>query len=85
VNDLKALEEVSSGLGLELPSLAYIVGAIIFSIIGYGVYRYGKKTSRAYHKWTGVLLMLYPYVVQQTWLMYTVGVALCVALYWLPD
>ncbi|MDB5884605.1 MAG: hypothetical protein JWR74_776, partial [Polaromonas sp.] len=31
--------------------------------------------------WTGVALMLYPYAVPQTWLLWTVGVALCAWLY----
>jgi hypothetical protein len=29
----------------------------------------------------GIALMLYPYVVSQTWLMYVVGVALCAGVY----
>jgi hypothetical protein len=32
-------------------------------------------------KWIGVALMLYPYVVSETWVLYGVGVSLCVALY----
>jgi hypothetical protein len=85
MNDLKTLEAMSAGMGLEIPSLAYIAGVLLFSIIGYGVYRYGKKSERSWHKWTGVALMLYPYVVHQTWLMYVVGAGMCVALYFLPE
>jgi hypothetical protein len=29
----------------------------------------------------GVALMLYPYVISETWLLYLVGAALCAALY----
>ena len=32
-------------LGFTMPTPAYLVGVIIFSIIGYAAYRYGKKTS----------------------------------------
>ena len=85
MNDIKALETVATGMGLQLPSLPYILGALLFGLIGFGVYRYGKKTSRKYHKWIGIALMLYPYAVQETWLMYVVGTALCVALYFVPD
>ncbi len=74
---LAILEE----LGITLPSRAYWIGALVFSIIGYGGYRYGKKASLRTTKWIGIALMLYPYVVWETWLMYTVGAALCIGLY----
>jgi len=77
MNDLKALES----FGFTLPSPAYLVGAILFGIIGYAAYRYGKKTSLGYPKWIGVALMLYPYAISQTWLLYVVGCGLCIGLY----
>ena len=73
MNELKALES----LGLALPSPAYIVGAILFGIIGYLAYRRGKKADRPVLTWTGVALMLYPYAVPQTWLLWTIGLGLC--------
>jgi hypothetical protein len=36
-------------------------------------------------KWIGVALMLYPYIVPDTWLMYVVGMALCGACYYYRD
>jgi hypothetical protein len=69
-------------MGITLPSRAYLIGAGLFSIIGYAGYRYGKKTSLRGTKWIGIALMLYPYVIWETWLMYTVGVGLCVGLYY---
>ncbi len=77
MDDLKALES----LGFTLPSPAYIAGVVLFSIIGYAAYRYGKKASLPNLKWIGVALMLYPYVVDATWLLYAVGGGLCFALY----
>ncbi len=68
-------------LGFTLPSTAYIVGAIVFGCIGFVAYRYGKRMSIPAPKWIGVALMLYPYAIAQTWLLYAVGVALCGALY----
>jgi hypothetical protein len=68
-------------LGFTLPSPAYIFGAILFGLLGYAAYRYGKKTDRPRTKWLGVTLMLYPYVVPQTWLMYLIGAALCAGVY----
>jgi hypothetical protein len=77
------MDELNSlqSMGLTLPGPAYIAGAILFSIIGYAAYRYGKKQSRAGPKWIGIALMLYSYVTPETWMMYSAGAALCVALY----
>lgn len=77
MNDLNSL----NSLGLALPSPAYIFGAIIFGLIGFAAYRYGKKTSLTYPKWLGVALMLYPYAISDTWFLYLVGGGLCGALY----
>jgi len=73
MNELKQLET----LGLVLPSAAYIFGAILFGIIGYVAFRRGRKTSSAALIWTGLALMLYPYAVSQTWMLWVLGVALC--------
>lgn len=68
-------------MGLSLPSPAYLLGAIIFGIIGYAAYRYGKKAELPYPKWIGVALMLFPYAISRTSWLYLVGGGLCVALY----
>jgi hypothetical protein len=68
-------------MGITLPSRAYLIGALLFSIVGYAGYRYGKKNSLRATKWIGVALMLYPYIVWDTWLLYAVGAGLCVGLY----
>lgn len=77
MDGLKTLES----LGFTLPGPAYILGAILFSIIGYAAYRYGKKASLGIPKWIGIALMLYPYAVSETWLLYAVGGGLCLGLY----
>ena len=81
MDELKSLES----LGFSLPSPVYIVAAIVFGIIGFAAYRYGKKTARAKAKWIGVALMLYPYAISETWLLYVVGVGLRGALYFVKD
>jgi len=73
MDELKNLEF----LGLVLPSPAYIFGTILFGIFGYVAFRRGRKTFTPSLTWTGVALMVYPYAVQQTWLLWAVGVALC--------
>ena len=77
MDELKNLES----LGLTLPGPAYIFGAILFGIIGYVAYRHGKKQSLPIPKWLGIILMLYPYAVSETWQLYVVGGGLCVGAY----
>lgn len=77
MDELKAVES----LGFTLPSPAYLFGAILFGIIGFAAYRYGKSASLTTTRWLGVVLMLFPYAISETWLLYAVGGALCVALY----
>jgi hypothetical protein len=81
MDELKTLES----LGFTLPSPAYIAAAIVFGIIGFAAYRYGKKTARVKVKWIGVALMVYPYFISETWLLYVVGAGLCIALYSFKD
>jgi hypothetical protein len=76
-NELEMLGE----LGISLPSPAYIVGVIVFGLIGLVAYYRGKRAGRPRTRWLGLALMLYPYVVWQTWLMYVVGIGLCIAIW----
>lgn len=64
-------------MGLSLPSPAYLLGAVLFGIYGYVAFRRGKKTANNPLKWIGVALMLYPYAVSETWMLWGIGVALC--------
>jgi hypothetical protein len=68
--------------GLTLPSPAWILGCILFSLVGLAVWRYGKAMKETRIRWLGVALMFYGYVAGPTWLLYGVGVALCVAVWW---
>jgi hypothetical protein len=74
VSDLEAL-------GITLPSPAYIFGAIVFGLIGLVAFRYGGQRQKPITRWIGVALMVYPYAVSRTWLMYLVGVALCAGIW----
>jgi hypothetical protein len=77
---MNTLNELQS-LGFTMPSTAYIVGSILFSIVGFIIYRYGKKTAQPTPKWLGVALMFYPYLISDTLMLYIVGAGLCVAAY----
>jgi hypothetical protein len=76
MDELNALQS----LGLTLPSPAYILGAVVFGLAGFAAYRYGRKSGRPRTQWLGVALMLYPYAISRTWLLYVVGSALCVGI-----
>ena len=67
--------------GVEVPSLAFIVGAIVFGIVGAVAWRHGRRAGLPRPKWLGIALMLYPYATPQTWQLYLVGAALCTWLY----
>jgi surface polysaccharide O-acyltransferase-like enzyme len=77
------LQNLQSELGqsFAFPSAANLLASVLFGIIGYAAFRYGRKTKSKPPVYIGLLLMLYPFVVTQTWAMYAVGVALCAALY----
>ena len=77
MDELKNLES----LGLVLPSPSYLLGALLFGMVGYIAFRRGRKTTTSALTWTGVTLMVYPYAVTQTWLLWVVGAALCVGVY----
>ncbi len=77
MNDLASLELA----GFQWPSPAWLFGSLVFSVIGYGAFRYGRKRDERRALWIGVALMLYPYVVSNTALLYVVGIALCIGLW----
>ena len=70
-----------SALGIELPTPAYLAGMLLFGLVGYAAWRRGRKTRNTALKWAGVAMMLYPYAVPQTWLLWLIGAGGTVWLY----
>lgn len=68
-------------MGLVLPTPAYIVGVLLFSVVGIFAYYRGKRSGDARTKWLGVALMLYPYAVSDTGLLYGVGAVFTIAVF----
>ena len=64
-----------------MPTPSVLFGALLFGTIGMGAVIYGKKTAQWRPMLIGVALMVYPYFVEQTWLLYAIGVGLCATLY----
>jgi len=65
-----------SGMGLELPSLAFIAGTLIFGVFGWAGFRRGRKIEDHAMTWIGIVLMIYPCAISQTWQIWAIGVAL---------
>jgi hypothetical protein len=64
-----------------MPTPAALFAMIFFSLVGLAAVRYGRKWMVWEPIALGIALMIYPYFVDRTWLLYTVGLALCAALY----
>jgi hypothetical protein len=70
-----------SALGFAFPTPAYLAGVLLFSVVGWVAYRRGRKAESAALKWSGVAMMLYPYAVPQTWLLWVIGALGCAWFY----
>jgi hypothetical protein len=65
----------------ELPSPADLFASLLFGFVGLAAFRYGKKSGSTNPMLLGIALMIYPWFIAQTWLLYVVGCALCAGLY----
>jgi hypothetical protein len=68
-----------------MPTPANLFAVILFSVIGFGAFTWGRKQAAWRAAGVGVALMVYPYFVDRTWLLYAVGAALCASLYFFRD
>lgn len=58
-----------------------LLASVLIGSVGLGFFIYGKRQRRMPHLVTGVLLMLYPYVVPSVGWMALIAVGLCGSLY----
>ena len=65
---------------MSMPDPASLFASILFGIIGFAAFVYGKKQVLWRPMAIGVALMAYPYVVSQLWLLWLIGAGLCAAL-----
>ncbi len=73
---------VTAGGGFNWPNL---IGGTLFGIIGFAAFLYGKKEKAFKPLAIGIVLMVYPYFVPNTVLIYIIGTALTTALYFWRD
>ena len=66
-------------------STAVIMAGLIFGSVGFVAFMYGKKQGSAKAIVIGVLLMAYPYFIQNTIALYGIGIALTIALFIFRD
>ncbi len=70
---------------IELPSPGALFAALLFGVIGFAAFMYGRKQARFSAMTIGVALMAYPYFVDRLWLLGCIGLALCAGLYVFRD
>ena len=66
-------------------SAANLIGGILFGGVGFSAFIYGKKISGARAMVIGLVLMGYPYFIQNTVVLYVVGIVLTTALFLFRD
>jgi hypothetical protein len=64
-----------------MPTPANLFALIVFSVVGFAMFNYARKQAKWRTAGISVALMFYPYFVDETWLLYAIGLALCAALY----
>jgi hypothetical protein len=69
------------GLDLGGLSLATIVVAVFFSLVGFVAFRYGKKNNEPRQLFLGIALMAYGYFVSNAWVSLAIGAALTALLF----
>ena len=55
--------------------------SLLVSSVGVGFFIYGKKQNRIPQIVAGILLLVYPYFVADTWIMLGIGVAILASLW----
>ena len=68
-----------------MPSTACLFAGLLFGAIGMGAMIYGKKRSNIKAVLIGIGLCVYPYFIDEIVLLYGIGFALCVLLYFCRD
>lgn len=66
-------------------SLPNLIGGILFSGIGLAAFVYGKRQKLWGPSLIGLALMLFPYFVGNTWVLYALGILLTAGLFVFRD
>ena len=68
-----------------MPTLSFsnLLGGLIFGSIGFVAFIYGKRMQIWRPMFLGIVLMIYPYFVENTMAVYAIGIAGTAALFFL--
>ena len=69
------------GLDLGGFSLATIAVAVVFGLVGFAAFRYGKKNGESRPLFLGIALMAYGYFVTNVWVSLAIGALLTLLLF----
>ena len=69
------------GIDLGSFSLATIILAIFFGLIGFAAFRYGRKNAEPRQLFLGIALMAYGYFVSNAWVSLGIGTLLTLLLF----
>jgi hypothetical protein len=69
------------GLDLGGFSLATILVAVLFGLVGFAAFRYGKKNAEPRPLFLGIALMVYGYFVTNAWVSLAIGAVLTLLLF----
>jgi uncharacterized membrane protein YeaQ/YmgE (transglycosylase-associated protein family) len=58
-----------------------LIGGIIFGTFGIYAFARGKKRSNVWLMIIGAALLVFPYFIRETFLLYLVGIGLCIVFY----
>lgn len=64
-----------------MPSPSALFASMFFGIVGFAAFIYARNTRTWHPLVIGIALMVFPYFIEQTWLLYTIGCALCAGLF----
>ncbi len=64
-----------------MPTPAALLASLLFGAFGLAAFVYGKKAALFKPMMIGAALMVYPFFVSQTWLLYLIGGVLCAGLF----
>jgi len=73
--------ELDQLIGLGGFSLATILIAVLFGLIGFAAFRYGRKNDEPRPLFLGIALMAYGYFVTNAWVSFGIGALLTLLIF----